>query len=130
MFKKHIATIAILLSTVAAHAQTPHQDALRRNIQQAQDALHPCPGITENECLQRGLAAAREVEAEEAARARARIARARQQPPARYIDHYEPQPKCQPSQVMTQRDAWRQWAGISSGPQGWDCEVVMVPVYR
>ncbi|MEX3930858.1 hypothetical protein AB4Y32_03395 [Paraburkholderia phymatum] len=52
------------------------------------------------------------------------------QPSARYIDHYEPKQVCQPSTVMTRSDAINAWMGVSSGPQGWDCTTIMVPVYR
>jgi len=47
-----------------------------------------------------------------------------------YLDHYEPHTECQQSQVMSAADMQNQWAGISSGPQGMDCQTVYVPVYR
>lgn len=47
-----------------------------------------------------------------------------------FLDHYEPHTECQPSQVMSAADMQNQWAGISSGPQGMDCQTVYVPVYR
>lgn len=135
---KRLSIIALALSfSVAAHAACPFNTkeecaldaAADRAIANAyqpqqQDTPHPsvniCRGMTDEEC------------AAEKKRAKRNYAYASriQPPPQRYIDHYEPQSTCQPSQVITREDAFNAWAGVSSGPTGMDCVTVFVPVYR